>query len=192
MRRKRKGGGVTQPQSATPLNPAAPAPVSPTTDPEAKTRQQPADAFKVVFEKAADMVKGEVASTGKVRPTAIFVYENEAGTAEASTTKTVILDWRDELQKEARIGRIREKALTERASAVLTLTEAGPESRSRPRGRGMLMLSGVAPGVHFSARVDYVFAAETKSITSWELRYLDKPVLNVFLDGIFPMERRPV
>jgi len=58
MRRKRKGGGVTEPQSATPLNPAAPAPASSTTDPAAKTRQQPADAFKVVFEKAADMVKG--------------------------------------------------------------------------------------------------------------------------------------
>lgn len=138
------------------------------------------------------MAKSEVASTGKVRPTAIFVYENEAGTSEASTTKTIILDWRDELQKEALIRRIREKALAERASAVLTLTEAEPESRSRPQGRGMLMLSGVAPGVHLSARVDYAIGSDTKSVTSWEMRYLDKPVQNVFLDGIFPLERRPV
>ena len=138
------------------------------------------------------MVKGEVASTGKVRPTAIFVYENEAGTSEPSTTKTVILDWRDELRREALIRKIREKALAEGASAVLTLTEAEPESRSRPRGRGMLMLSGVVPGIYLSARVDYAFGSDTKSVTSWEMRYLDKPVQNVFLDGIFPLERKPV
>jgi hypothetical protein len=54
------------------------------------------------------------------------------------------------------------------------------------------MLSGVAPGIHLSARVDYAFGSDTKSITTWEMRYLDKPVQNVFLDGIFPMERRPV
>ena len=137
-------------------------------------------------------MKSEVASTGKVRPTAIFVYENEAGTPEASTTKTISLIWNGELQKEALIRRIREKALREKASAVLTLTEAEPESRSPPQRQGVLMLSGVTPGVSLSARVNYAFDNETKSITSWEIRWLQRPVQNVFLDGIFPMERGPV
>lgn len=195
MRRKRKGDSVTGSQSDGPSRPPVgppPTPAFPPPDPEANARQRSSNTFTSVCERAADLVKSEVASTGKVRPTAIFVYENKAGTSEASTTKTVILDWRDELQKEALIRRIREKALTERASAVLTLTEAEPESRSRPRGRGMLMLSGVAPGIYLSTRVDYAFGSDTKSITSWEMRYLDKPVHNVFLDGIFPIERRPV
>ena len=193
-RRGRKGHTVNGSQPDVPSSAVASSGPSalPNTDPEANVPLLLVNAFKALFEKAADTVRSEVASTGKVRPTAIFVYENEAGTSEASTTKTVILDWRDELQKEALIRRIREKALTERASAVLTLTEAEPESRSRRGGRGVLTLSGVAPGMQLSARVDYVFGSDTKSITSWEMRYLDKPVHNVFLDGIFPMERRPV
>jgi hypothetical protein len=132
-------------------------------------------------------VKSEVASTGKIRPTAIFVHENDAGTPEASTTKIVSLIWNGEIQKEALIQRIREKA-----SAVLLLTEADPEPRSSPRRQGVLMLSGVTPGVSLSARVDYAVDTETKSISSWEIRWLQGPVQNVFLDGIFPMERGPV
>ena len=54
------------------------------------------------------------------------------------------------------------------------------------------MLSGVTPGVSLSARVDYAVDTETKSISSWEIRWLQTPVQNVFLDGIFPMERGPV
>jgi hypothetical protein len=137
-------------------------------------------------------VKNGVASAGKVSPTAIFVYENEAGTPEASTMKIVSLIWNGEIQKEALIKRIREKAFMEKASAVLMLTEADPEPRSSPQRQGVLMLSGVTPGVTLSARVDYAVDNETKSITSWELRWLQRPVQNVFLDGVFPMERGPV
>jgi hypothetical protein len=145
-----------------------------------------------VCERAADLVKSGVASTGKIRPTAIFVYENDAGTPEASTTKVVSLIWNGEIQKEALIQRIREKALLEKASAVLLLAEADPEQRSSPRRQGVLMLSGVTLGVSLSARVGYTVDTETKSINSWELRWLQTPVQNVFLDGIFPMERGPV
>ncbi|MGD0237040.1 MAG: hypothetical protein ABSC55_21220 [Syntrophorhabdales bacterium] len=66
-------------------------------------------------------MKNGVTSTGKAHSTAIFVYENEAGNLEASTTKTIALIWRSALQKEAPIRRIREKACMEHAFAVLTL-----------------------------------------------------------------------
>jgi len=195
-RRKRKGCSVAGSQSdgpsRPPVSPPAPTPVSPPPDPEAIARQRSSNAFKSVCERAADLVKSEVASTGKVRPTAIFVYENEAGTPEARTTKMVSLIWNGEMQKEALIQRIREKAIVEKASAVLMLTEEDPEQRSSPRRQGVLMLSGVTPGLSVSARVDYAVDNETKSINSWEISWLQRPVQNIFLDGIFPMERGPV
>src|SRR5271157_680793 len=102
-RRGRKGRTVNGSQPDAPSSAVASSgpPALPNTDPGANVPQLLVNAFKALFERAADTVRGEVASTGKVRPTAIFVYENKAGTSEASTTKTVILDWRDELQKEA-------------------------------------------------------------------------------------------
>jgi hypothetical protein len=135
------------------------------------------------------MVKSEVASTGKVRPTAMFVYESEPDKLEVSTTKIVSLIWRGEHQKEAIIRGVREKAYMEHASAVLILTEAEPEPPGSPRRQDAFILSGVTPGASLSARVDYAVDKETKSITSWELRWRKGPVQNVFLDGIFPMER---
>ena len=80
----------------------------------------------------------------------------------------------------------------EKASAVVMLAGADPEPRSSsPRRQGVLMLSGVASGVSLFARVDYAVDNETKSINSWEIRWLQTPVQNVFLDAIFPMERDP-
>jgi hypothetical protein len=194
-RRGGRGNGSqsdSRPSTVAASGPSALTPVSHAVDPEVHAPLIVADAFKTLFEKAANRAKSEVASTGKIGPTAIFVYEDEARNPEASTTKTVSLLWNDELHKEALIRRIREKALMEHASAVLTLTEAEPESRSRPQRQGMLMLSGVAPGMNLSARVDYVFGNDMKSITSWEMRYLGRPVQNVFLDGIFPVGRGSV
>ena len=127
------------------LSPPAPTPVSPPPDPEANARQRSSNAFKSVCERAADLVKSEVASTGKIRPTAIFVYENEAGTPEASTTKMVSLIWNGEIQKEALIQRIREKAYMEKASAVLLLAEADPEQRSSPGDRACLCCQALHP-----------------------------------------------
>jgi hypothetical protein len=46
--------------------------------------------------------------------------------------------------------------------------------------------------MNLSARVDYAFDTETRSITSWELHWLERPVQNVFLDGIFPVGRGSV
>jgi hypothetical protein len=193
-RRARRAHTVNGSQSDAPQPAVASSdpPALPSTGPAVNAPLRLVNAFKALFEKAANMAKDEVASTGKVGPRAIFVYENEALTTEAGPTKTVSLFWNDELHKEILISRIREKALMEHASAVLTLTEAEPESRSRPQRKGMLMLSGATPGMNLSARVDYALSNDAKSITSWEMRYLDKPVQNVFLDGIFPMGRGPV
>jgi hypothetical protein len=49
----------------------------------------------------------------------------------------------------------------------------------------MTVLSGATTGMSASARVDYSFDKETKTVTSWKMSWLDKPVQNVFLDGIF-------
>jgi hypothetical protein len=136
------------------------------------------------------MVKNEVASTGPVGPTAIFVYENETDNPGTSTMNAVSLHWTSDLHKEALIKRIREKAFTEHASAVLMLTEAEPQrvngrSRSSAQRQGRLILSGVTPEVSLSVRVDYSFDKEAKRITLWEMHWLDRPVQNVFLDGVF-------
>lgn len=85
--------------------------------------------------------------------------------------------FKDELHEELLKRRVREKALAENASAVLLLT-AG----ERP---GPIALSGTAPGMRVSARVDYVLDKNTKAITSWEPHWLDNPLKNAFLDGIF-------
>ncbi len=144
------------------------------------------DALRVIVQRAAEMVKGEVASTGKTRPLAIFVYENETGNPEVSTAKMVSLAWRDELQKEALIRRIREKASMERAAAVLILSETEPESRSSSQRQVSFILSGAARGASLSARIEYVFDKETKSITSWDMRWLKGPAQTTFLDHMFP------
>ncbi len=168
------------PEPRTPL-PARPAPVPDfsASAPEAAAPRWSTSAFKTVVERIADEAKKEVVSTGAVSPAAIFVYQSEAGAPEVATTKTVSLAWRDELQKEALTRRIREKALAENASAVVVLAEAEGE---RP---GTVILSGAAPGMRASARVTYAFDKSTKTITSWETRWLDSPLQNAFLDGIF-------
>ncbi len=80
----------------------------------------------------------------------------------------------------------------ERASAVLILTEAEPESRSSSQRQDTFILSGAAPGVSLSARVEYAFDKETKSITSWDMRWLKGPAHTAFLDGMFPTGHYPV
>jgi len=130
------------------------------------------DAFKGIVERAADRAKSDLASMGKIRPAAFFVYTD-------GTMKVVSLSFKNELQKDGLIRRIREKALEENTSDVLVLTEAEHERHM------MTVLSGVTSGMRASARVDYSFNKETKTVTSWKISWLDKPVQNVFLDGIF-------
>ena len=93
------------------------------------------------------------------------------------TMKTVSLSVKDEYQKEALIRRIREKALAENISTVIVLTEMDDEHTA--------VLSGVSPGMKGSASISYSFDDKTKSVTSWKTTWLNQPVQNVFLDGIF-------
>jgi hypothetical protein len=175
-KRKRKNKTVHGAQPDSP--PAVLAPDSSISSPitvgvyrETKTPPLLTDAFKGAIEKAADRARSELASQGKIKPTAFFVHAD-------GTMKMVSLSLRDGYQKEALIRRIREKAFAENAFAVIVMTEIDYE-------RHGVVLSGITLGVRASARVDYSFDKETKTVTSWKMSWLDKPVQNVFLDGIF-------
>jgi hypothetical protein len=113
-----------------------------------------------------------LAAKGSLGPTAFFVQTD-------GTMKVVTLLIRDEQQKETLIGRIREKTKAENVTAVLVLVDA-------ERGkRGMMILSGVAPGMSASARVEYSFDKESKSVTSWKISWLEGPPRSAFLEGVF-------
>jgi hypothetical protein len=177
-RRNRRGDAANRsqprPPLATPVPPASPVPPSPTVGADRRIDVVPplSDAFRSIFERAADRARSDLASTGKVGTTAFFVYTN-------GTMKVVSFSFKGELQNDGLIRRIREKALTENASAVLVLTEV---EHDRQR---ITVLSGVTPGTSASARLDYGFDKKTKTVTSWKMSWLEKPVLNVLLDGIF-------
>ena len=128
------------------------------------------DAFKSTIEKAADRSRNELVSEGKIKPMIFFVHAD-------GTMKTVYLSVKDEYQKETLIQRIREKALAENISTVIVLTEMDDGKT--------VILSGVSPGMRGSARVDYSFDNKTKTIILWKISWLNQPVQNVFLDGIF-------
>ena len=128
------------------------------------------DAFKKVFEKAVDRASNELVSSGKIGSAVFFVYTS-------GTMNVGVLSFKDELHEGLLKRRVREKALAENASAVILLTEG--------EKHGTIILSGTAPGMRASARVDYVFDKDTRAITSWEPHWLDSPLKNAFLDGIF-------
>ena len=130
------------------------------------------DTMKSFFEKAADMARRRLDSARKFVPMAFFAYENNA-------MKAVSFSFTSELQKDAWIRRIREKTLAESASFVLVMIggENGKE--------GVAILSGAAPGVQASARLDYRFDEKTKTITLWKMSFLDQPAQNDFICRIF-------
>jgi hypothetical protein len=128
------------------------------------------DAFKSTIEKAADRSRSELVSEGRIKPMAFFVHAD-------GTMKTVSLSLKDEYQRETVTRRIREKTLAENISTVIILTEMDHEHTA--------VLSGVSPGMRGSASKSYNFDDKTKSVTSWKITWLNQPVQNVFLDGIF-------
>ncbi|MBA4389801.1 MAG: hypothetical protein C0399_02555 [Syntrophus sp. (in: bacteria)] len=178
MFRKRKrrnntanGPRTDSPPSAPTTNSSAPPPTTVGVHREIKAPPPLTDAFKGAIEKAADRAKSELASQGKLKSTAFFVHAD-------GTMKMVSLLLRDAHQKEALIRRIREKVLAEKAFAVMTLTEINHERQG-------MVLSGITLGARASARVDYIYDNQTKTVTSWKISWLNQPVQNVFLDGIF-------
>jgi hypothetical protein len=177
-RRNKKGDTPKRPQLNAP--PSPPAPAQPTVlspvafDKDSGTNVPPhlSDDFKGIIERAADRVRNDLTSTGKIAPTVFFVYTN-------GTMKVLSFSFKAHLQEEELIRRIREKALTENASAVLVLTKA----EHKPRGEAVL--SGVTRGMSASARLNYSFDEKTKAVTLWKMSWLEKPVQNSLLDGIY-------
>jgi hypothetical protein len=174
-RRKRKNVTINETQPETPPPDRAPDidkfPTATASNyQETKTSPLLSDAFKSTIEKAADRSRSELASVGKLKPMAFFVQAD-------GTMKTVSFSLKGEYQKDALIRRIREKALAEKISTVIILTEMDHEHTA--------VLSGISPGMKGSASISYSFDDKTKSITSWKTTWLDQPVQNIFLDDIF-------
>jgi hypothetical protein len=176
--RNRRRNAANRSQVHPPLSPPEPShspphpPVIVGTDLGTRVPHHLSDDFRGIFERAADRARDDLVSKGKIGPTVFFVYTN-------GTMKVLSFSFKDQLQEEELVRRIREKALNESASAVLVLTEAEHERQ------GKAVLSGVTLGTSASARVEYSFDKKAKTITSWKMSWLDKTVQNVLLDGIF-------
>jgi hypothetical protein len=177
-RRKKKGKNEAVAVSEPSSQPLVPAPHSATLPPTTITTNQekkrsPAltDTFKSVIEKAADKSRSELSIEGRIKPMVFFVDAD-------GTMKAVYLSVKDnEYQKESLIRRIQEKALAENISTVIVLTEIDHGHT--------VVLSGVSPGMRGSACIDYGFDNTTKTVTSWKISWLNQPVQNVLIDGIF-------
>lgn len=174
-RRKGNGGKGVQP----PSDPSAPVPPGSTVPPPAPVAAerrahvpQMSDAFKSIVERATERAKSDLASKGKLGQMAFFVHED-------GTMKVVSLTFRDEIQKEVLIKRVREKVAEEKAGAVLILTAAEPERQ------GTAVLSGAMPGQIVSARLEYSYDKKAKTVTSWKVSWLDRPVHAAYLNGLF-------
>ena len=50
---------------------------------------------------------------------------------------------------------------------------------------GAAVLSGISSGMNASACIDYSFDNTTKTVTLWKMTWLNQPVQNVFVEGIF-------
>ncbi len=121
------------------------------------------------------MAKSQLASAGKITPSVLFVYASDTA-PETNRTTIVSLSWRNELQKETVRQRIREKALMEGACAVVVLNT---------KDRALLISGRTSTNGRVSASVDYAYQRDDRVISRWELRWLDKPVADFFLEGIF-------
>jgi hypothetical protein len=188
MSSKRREKRVIIPQHHPP-GPGAPTAVA--SDPQATVPpSSQREMFKAVFEKILAMVNNRVSFTDRVAPLAIFVFENGDGKGvgvESGHMKTVLLSWRTEFHKEIVRKRIHDKASHEGASAVILLTDARPPARSGNHlQQGTFLLSGATLHVNACASVAYAFDGQSRSFSFSEIVWLDEPVKDFFLDGIFP------
>lgn len=174
-RRKKKNRTINETQSESPTSVREPSSDThprtiASTHQETKSSPLLSDAFKSTIEKAADRSRSELISEEKLKPMAFFVYAD-------GTMKTVSVSLKDEYQREALIRRIQEKVSAENISAVIALTEMDYGHTA--------VLSGVSPGVRGSACIDYSFNNTAKTVDLWKITWLNHPVRNAFLDGIF-------
>ncbi|MBA4417017.1 MAG: hypothetical protein C0392_03755 [Syntrophus sp. (in: bacteria)] len=168
FKRKRKDHVVNRSHSQSAGSPASP-PVTQAKK-EMHAGSQITDAFRAIVEKTMEKAKDDLASTGRIMPTAFFAYPD-------GTMKVVSFFFKDALQKDTLVRRIREKVLEEGASAVLVLTE-----HERPR---TAILSGTTNGIRISVLVSYGYNKETKTVASWKTTWLKEPIHDILLEGIF-------
>jgi len=119
------------------------------------------------------MAKSQLASFGRIAAAALFVYDTSP---EAHRTTMISLTWRNELHKEAVRQRVREKALMESAYAVVVVNT---------EGRTLVISGKTSTNVPLSASVDYAYQKDERVVSRWELQWLDKPVTDFFLEGVF-------
>jgi hypothetical protein len=147
--------------------------------------------FKAVFEKILTMVNNRASFTDRIAPLAVFVFENGDGKGDGLETgdmKAVSLRWRTEFYKEIIRRKIHDKAAHEGALAVVLLTDARPPTRSGNfLQRGTFLLSGATLLVDACASVAYTLDEQSRFFSFSEIEWLDEPVEDFFLDGIFPM-----
>jgi hypothetical protein len=139
----------------------------------------PREVFKSLFEKALDLAKSKLHTTGRIGATALFVY---GGAPEGSLNENathVSLSYKDEFHKEAVRRKIHEKVDAEGASAVVLLVPAHP---GRERA---FLISGTMPGLTAGASVTYTFDKATKTFSFSELVWRDEPIRVFFLEGLF-------
>jgi hypothetical protein len=115
---------------------------------------------RVWLQAAADRAKAELAGSGRIAAKAIFVYGGESG----SKTVSVALSFRSEQQKDALHKRIREKVAEEGALGVVLVLNDQP---------GRLTLSVVTAETRVGASVRYLFDGKTKTVTRWEMQWLN-------------------
>jgi hypothetical protein len=148
------------------------------------------ETFKAVFEKVLTMVNNRVNFRDRAAPLAIFIFENgdrKGDGLECGHMKVVSLSWRTEFYKEMIRKKIHEKAAREGALAVILLTDAGPRAPSgNSLQRGAFLLSGASLRVDAGASVAYTLDEQSRSFSFSGIEWLNEPVKNFFLDGIFP------
>ncbi len=133
------------------------------------------EVLKAAVEKAADMAKNQLASTGRITPAALFLYGSDTS-PETTRTTMVSLSWRNDLQKETVRRRIREKALAEGAYAVLVMST---------KDRTLAISGRTSTNIPITASVDYAYQEADRVVSRWELHWLDDPAADFFLEGIF-------
>ncbi|OPY60561.1 MAG: hypothetical protein A4E57_04424 [Syntrophorhabdaceae bacterium PtaU1.Bin034] len=143
------------------------------------------------------MAQDELVSTGKMAAMAVFVFVNGANPDEPANTslKTVSLTWRDEHQKEALKKRVREKAVSEQAHAVVILSDTKTNNTNKHADAssrsGRIIISGITRNLKAGAVITYTLDLKTKTFGSWQMSWLENPVQDFFLEGVFDQDATP-
>ena len=147
---------------------------------DGKTPLLPREMFKQVFEKALDVAKGKLHTTGRIGTMALFVYgKDPEGRLNENGTQVVSLSFKDEFHKETVRRKIYEKVVAEDASAVVLLVPIAPGHENA------FLISGAMSDMTADASVTYTFDKTTKTFSFSEMAWRDEPIKDFFLEGLF-------